>query len=150
MVKYDFHFSNEKLTQSKTMTYHHASLAHNSYVDFIFLPRNLINTVKSYDVIDDVFNISDHVPVVMQMYINNDLLSVHSASTGSGKAINNESPRLTQPRLIWDRAHLSVHYDFCFQNIQPLLIDVENQLKISICNPRASAWSTVQPVNVAA
>jgi len=67
MVIYDFHCCDEKLTQSKTRTYHHASLAHNSYVDVIFLPRNLINTVKSYDVIDDVVNLSDHVPVVMQM-----------------------------------------------------------------------------------
>ena len=50
--------------------YCHAPLGQQSFIDYVYINRNLINAVLKLRIINDVSNTSDHLPITFDLSLN--------------------------------------------------------------------------------
>lgn len=50
-------------------TYSHDSLGHKSFIDHIFIHRELLTSIKSFKILEDASNLSDHLPIAICLWL---------------------------------------------------------------------------------
>ena len=83
-------------------TYKHPSLDHRSWIDWFLVSDSLRDSIVNFDILDDPLNLSDHLPVELELKlaIADPTLNVHSA-----EMIHDECT-LDRVKLRWDKAAL--------------------------------------------
>ena len=105
----------------KVNTYVNEALNCSSCIDY-FLTSSL-NALKSFYVIDEGSNLSDHLPVVVDCICRES----HRPHTRSQ---HNMEPEKFEKYLRWDHADLSTYYSMTGQQLRPLLDHVTNLEKV--------------------
>jgi len=126
LLRHDFiSVDKDFLDIKNAYTYQHASLDNRSYVDFIFVQSTSKSVVLDYKIVEFPLNISDHLPVMINMNLDNKLLiiseSLNSDNNGALDSINN--------RLRWDHADLQNYYFQCFLDFENLMLELDVWLK---------------------
>ena len=99
----------------KVNTYVNEALNRSSCIDY-FLTSSL-NALKSFYVIDEGSNLSDHLPVVVDC-----MCEVgHQSYTALNRSQRNTEPNKLEKYLRWDHADLSAYYSMTGQQLRPLL-----------------------------
>jgi exonuclease III len=119
MQAHDLAFFDQGITAADRITYEHATLAHSSYIDFLFMSNNLIQNFVDYKILDSALNHSDHSAV-----------SISFSYTDAELDIKNNSPNLqTKPSSIkylrWDQAKLASYYEGTYRSLDPLRIKMQ-------------------------
>ena len=118
---YNLCLCDNNLALTNVKTYQHASLNSCSYIDFILSPASFKSTVFEYNIIDYALNMSDHVPIIIKMYLDfklylNPISSCVSVNVKPGSSDVSSST----PRLRWDHADLSLYYNLTYTELQCL------------------------------
>ena len=80
MSNLSLEFCDDNLAACQRATYHHATMDHHSYIDFLFLSKDILSTVTEYTILDHAINMSDHSPVSIRF--TNDIIFVNQKPDG--------------------------------------------------------------------
>jgi len=108
------------------VTYKHSSLNHSSLIDYIFVSRSLLNYSICATVQDSGINMSDHIPVVINIKFNWTVGAESEGASKLGKVCSKEK------HLRWDKANFASYYECMHFNLYPVYIELCNYY--NICN----------------
>ena len=128
MQTHDLVFCDQKIHHNDRITCQHASLAHSSYIDFLFISKPFFKNLVDYKILDLALNHSDHFPL---------LLSIHSAlddirNAGSNNNIDPPIPsdKSSLEHLRWDQANLANYCDETFRSLDPLRLKMQTFIRL--------------------
>ena len=90
------------LQETSPQTYRHSSLQAASLIDHFLVSNVLVDHIHRIRILDDACNLSDHLPVVMSLSMQNSVSPVHTVS---------DAYKLDLQRLRWDKADLFSYYN---------------------------------------
>jgi hypothetical protein len=122
MSNLNLEFCDDNLTANEKVTYHHATMDHNSYIDFLFLSKDIRSTVTEYSILDHALNMSDHFPVSISFA--NDISLVNQKP--DGQKIYPSKNQVNASHLRWDQANLANYYGETFKILEPLRTGMQN------------------------
>ena len=88
------------ISDNMPYTYFHEALHHKSFLDHVFLGQDLKQLIDKYEILDDVLNTSDHLPVSFCLKIG-DIGSTRSHISARCENIRD---------FRWDKGNLDVYY----------------------------------------
>ena len=105
-------------------SYHVVSTGHTSWIDWLLVSSELAHLVVAVDMLDDGANLSDHLPVSLEMNLK---INIDGCEPLQSKSQH------TSPKLRWDKANLNAYYDMSRSLLQPIL-DEFRPLYVKIVN----------------
>ena len=93
------------------MTFCHETQGHFSYIDYIFVSRDIAAELEEFKVLDLAYNFSDHLPIYAKLS-----LPIHTVITMNKPAV----PKIVQRKRRWDHAVLPLYYDYTRELLQPI------------------------------
>jgi len=152
--------SNDIIKPNCNFTFFRDSLNQKSMLDFFLISDTLVTNLKDNKMRDDLFNLSDHLPICMTLQLGTKI----GGGGGGGTAL---PPRVTAirdnkgQRLRWDHTHLFNYYNAMHPSLAPLfnmaskcynmLLNSGSDDPVDICrnnieNVKPSAAKTVECV----
>ena len=128
---------NGVLRSNLDFTYHHESLQHFSYIDFINISKHLSNELVDFKVLDLPNNLSDHLPVMARLQ--NILLPCIPEVR--------RVPPCVQRNLRWDYAALPQYYESTRVLLQPVLDKLTALFDSCICDVTVNYYSSCTSVD---
>ena len=91
--------------RSVDYTYKHPSLGHSSWIDWLLVSYNLRDSIVNFDIVDCPLNLSDHLPVSLEIKLA--VVPNNNTSTNNSPEINKRT--LDREKLRWDKAALDLY-----------------------------------------
>jgi len=121
MNEFNLILCNDVVDKHCKYTYFHDSLGHFSYVDFFIVSMNIATSVVSHTIVHDALCLSDHLPVVVEIDLNN---CVFPMGVDQSPEINNICDIIEQLR--WERANLAQYHAMTYIKLDALLKDMNS------------------------
>jgi len=136
MTKYSIDLCDSSLTTNSNnldalFTYSHTSMLSKSYIDFILLSKSASSALYNYLILDFPLNLSDHLPVCLQLSMSWVMLNVDLNEIDE-PVVNKNVQKLSCLR--WDHADLSVYCEQTRINIAPKLDSIDTYCATMISN----------------
>ena len=119
MSDYKLTLCSDVISPNCNYTYIHETLQVTSFIDYFLFSTNSINNLLQFRVLDDLVNMSDHLPVLMSATLS---VAVPRPMDNSAKSIRHAQ----EIRLRWDRANVASYYSHCYSSMLPLMCDMDN------------------------
>jgi len=116
----------DHIVDSSAFTYRHQSLGHTSFLDYILISKNLSHLVTRVDIQDSGLNLSDHIPVILNLNFNFDI------KCDVNFLDNKDSDGIKIRLLRWDKADLYKYYQSSFSHLYPVYLDLCNLSELPI------------------
>ena len=109
----------QNINEKDRITYHHESLNHKSYIDFLFISKTLHPNLNDYSILDHALNHSDHYAVSLSVSYSKNILDVDELLSRQ-QSSNSTGQSTMTAHLRWDQANLANYYDETFRTLDPL------------------------------
>ena len=141
MFDYKLTLCNDIIKPNCDYTSYHETLDLYSYVDYFMMSHHLTCKLTSLRMMDDVINISDHLPIELSCIMPWECLRNHlNMHTGNGNASRHSS----HCNLRWDKAKLYDYYNACYSRLQPLLSKLDELCMLSHCTQFVKMGNLIQ------
>ena len=111
-------------------TYSNCKLNHYSLIDFICISDSLIDSLATYNKLDNALNHSDHDPVAAVIQMPSQTKFCSAVTSGSPLQSGDLNDNISNKRFLrWDRANLETYYNMT----RHLLYPIYECCKYSVC-----------------
>jgi len=124
LLIHQLEFCDQNIGLDDRCTYHHASLEHKSYIDFLFMARAIRPSLTAYCILDHALNHSDHSVVSLSFAYNNNNLNIEALLSNETNSKPNNKPAMSTC-LRWDKVDLAGYYEETFRTLDPLRVKMQ-------------------------
>ena len=112
MVELNLCFIGDKLPAGATYSYLQESTGKSSLIDNFIVSETLVADIKKLDITESGINLSDHLPVIMELN-----LPIDDRECSHGESVNKQTNSLR-----WDRADLFQYYRNTYNNLSNIKV----------------------------